>query len=58
MSKKLAAALAKDDKAEDAGMHPDDRTTCHAHQGYADNCADDEMHTNPTRHVLRGLLGH
>lgn len=57
MTKKLAAALARDDRAEDTGMHPDDRTTCHTHQSYEQDCADQPEHTNPTQHVLRGLLG-
>ncbi|GAA2838489.1 hypothetical protein RMN57_13165 [Kitasatospora sp. CM 4170] len=44
----LAAALAEDDAAEDAGMHGDDRRTCHTHQCWAEDCADQPMHTNPS----------
>lgn len=40
MTKKLAAALARDDEREAAGMHADDRLTCHTHQAWADDCAD------------------
>ncbi|MFI6117462.1 hypothetical protein [Kitasatospora sp. NPDC051164] len=48
MNQNLAAALAADDAAEDAGMHADDRTTCHTHKCWAADCADDPMHTNPS----------
>lgn len=57
MNKKLAAAIERDNQREDAGMHADDRTTCYTHQSWAEDCADDPMHTNPTHYVLRGLLG-
>ncbi|MFD7645921.1 hypothetical protein ACFV4P_35410 [Kitasatospora sp. NPDC059795] len=46
MTLSLAAALAADDAAEDAGMHPDDRTTCHQHQDWAENCA--SKHSRPS----------
>lgn len=46
MNKKLAAAIARDDQREDAGMHPDDRATCHQHQCWADDC--EAQHTIPT----------
>ncbi|EPH41472.1 hypothetical protein ABT390_34255 [Streptomyces aurantiacus] len=45
MSKKLAAALARDNQREDAGMHADDRVTCHTHQSWAEDCA--EQHRRP-----------
>jgi hypothetical protein len=35
----LAAALVRDDRLEDAGMHADDRVTCCAHQAWAQDCA-------------------
>ncbi|MFI9331973.1 hypothetical protein ACIGZJ_31080 [Kitasatospora sp. NPDC052868] len=38
-SKKLTAALVRDDRREDAGMHADDRSTCHTHQSWAPDCA-------------------
>lgn len=38
MNKKLAAALDLDDRREDAGMHADDRSTCHTHQSWAPDC--------------------
>ncbi|MEV7935267.1 hypothetical protein AB0O82_03910 [Kitasatospora sp. NPDC088264] len=47
MDPNLAAALAEDDDAEDAGMHADDRRTCWTHQYWAEDCADDRMHTHP-----------
>ncbi|MFF2612301.1 hypothetical protein [Kitasatospora sp. NPDC058046] len=41
MSKKLAAALKREDDQEDTGaIHGDDRTTCHKHQGWAKDCED------------------
>ncbi|MEU5421106.1 hypothetical protein [Streptomyces sp. NPDC020667] len=40
MNKKLAAAIARDDRLEDAGMHADDRQTCYRHRSWADECAD------------------
>ncbi|MGW2672527.1 hypothetical protein ACWC5F_31330 [Streptomyces sp. NPDC001272] len=46
MNNDLAKALAADDAAEAAGMHPDDRTTCHTHQAWADDCTD--RHARPT----------
>lgn len=46
ISKKLAAALQRDDQLEDAGMHGDDRTTCHTHQAWAEDCED--RHSTPT----------
>ncbi|MFE2911263.1 hypothetical protein [Kitasatospora indigofera] len=36
---KLAAALARDDRLEDDGMHADDRATCHTHRAWATDCA-------------------
>ncbi|GAA2841039.1 hypothetical protein RMN57_17205 [Kitasatospora sp. CM 4170] len=44
MDQKLAAALVEDD----AGMHADDRRTCWTHQCWAEDCADDPMHTRPS----------
>ncbi|MFD3416754.1 hypothetical protein [Streptomyces decoyicus] len=38
ISKKLAAALKRDDQLEDAGMHADDRVTCYTHQSWAEDC--------------------
>ncbi|WP_030019346.1 hypothetical protein [Streptomyces monomycini] len=40
MDNKLAAAIERDDRREDARMHADDRVTCHTHQAWADDCAD------------------
>lgn len=37
MNPQLAAALAKDDAAEEAGMHGDDRSTCWQCQSWADH---------------------
>lgn len=50
MSKRLAAALARDDKREAAGMHPDERATCYTHQTWAENCQDG--HRRPTAEQL------
>jgi hypothetical protein len=50
---RLASALTADDAAEDAGMHPDDRTTCHTHQSWFDDCKTDPIHTEPISHALR-----
>lgn len=36
----LAAALTADDAAEDAGMNPDDRQTCHPCKSWADHAHD------------------
>ncbi|MFH8380655.1 hypothetical protein ACH4E7_06895 [Kitasatospora sp. NPDC018058] len=44
----LAAVITRENELEDAGMHADDRITCHAHQGWAVECADYRMHTNPS----------
>jgi hypothetical protein len=44
---KLRKQLVADDKAEDRGMHPDDRETCYTHKTWSENCADKEFHTNP-----------
>lgn len=44
---RLAAALAADDAAEDAGMHADDRTTCYTHQSWAKDCSEHPMHKDP-----------
>lgn len=46
MSKKLAAAIDRDNAREDAGMHADDRNTCYTHQTWADAC--DNQHRQPT----------
>lgn len=46
MDKKLAAALKRDDDLEDAGMHADDRKTCHTHQCWATDC--ENQHRRPT----------
>lgn len=55
MDKKLAEALAKEDKAEDAGMDPDERTTCYTHQSWATDCEDKPMHADPHGYILRSL---
>ncbi|MGW2371695.1 hypothetical protein [Kitasatospora sp. NPDC001683] len=47
MEQKLAAALKRDDDAEDAGMHPDERNTCWTHQCWASECENDPFHTRP-----------
>ncbi|MFH8753359.1 hypothetical protein ACH4GK_37630 [Streptomyces rimosus] len=39
MDTKLAAAIERDDRREDAGTHSDDRVTCHTHQAWAGDCA-------------------
>ncbi|MFI1585629.1 hypothetical protein [Embleya sp. NPDC020630] len=46
----LAAAIERDNRLEDAGMHGDDRATCWTHQSWADDCADDPIHTHPSAH--------
>ncbi|MFE4399098.1 MULTISPECIES: hypothetical protein [Streptomycetaceae] len=46
ISKKLAAALARDNDKEDAGMHADDRETCFTHQAWAGDC--ESRHVRPT----------
>ncbi|MGA5442205.1 hypothetical protein ACPCKW_22165 [Streptomyces griseoincarnatus] len=38
--KRLTAAIERDDRLEEAGMHADDRVTCWAHQAWAADCAD------------------
>jgi hypothetical protein len=43
----LLAQLAADDKAENGGMHGDDRTTCHTHQSWFADCVGDPSHSNP-----------
>ncbi|GAA2100510.1 hypothetical protein GCM10009801_73100 [Streptomyces albiaxialis] len=43
VTKRLAAALDRDDQREENGMHPDDRATCHTHQSWAEDCADRHM---------------
>ncbi|MBB4920903.1 hypothetical protein [Streptosporangium saharense] len=35
----LAEALRRDDLAEEAGMHANDRVTCWTHQCWAEECA-------------------
>lgn len=40
MNKKLAAAIQRDNQREDAGMHAEDRVTCHPHQSWAADCED------------------
>jgi hypothetical protein len=40
----LAQALRRDDTAEDNGLDPDRRITCHTHQGWAADCADRDFH--------------
>ncbi len=50
---RLAAALAADDRAEDAGMHPDDRSTCHTHQSWFEDCKDSPVHNDPIGHAIR-----
>jgi hypothetical protein len=37
MNQKLQEALAYDDRREDAGMHPEERTTCHQCQSWANH---------------------
>ena len=46
MNKKLAAAIDRDNKREDAGMHADDRQTCYQHQTWASDC--EGTHRTPT----------
>ncbi|GAA3032446.1 hypothetical protein FHS39_002561 [Streptomyces olivoverticillatus] len=46
MNKKLAAAIERDNRREDAGMHADDRSTCWTHQSWAEDCED--RHVRPT----------
>ncbi|OMI34399.1 hypothetical protein [Streptomyces sparsogenes] len=46
MNKRLAAALRRDDAREAAGMHADERETCHTHQCWATECED--RHQRPT----------
>lgn len=46
MNKKLREALARDDAREDAGMHADDRATCHTHQSWSEDC--EGRHQRPT----------
>lgn len=46
MNNELAAALRRDDAREDAGMHADERETCHTHQCWAAECED--RHQRPT----------
>lgn len=48
MNTQLAAAIARDDEAEDAGMHADDRQTCHTHQTWSADCAGERVHANPS----------
>ncbi|WSM44629.1 hypothetical protein OIE80_34750 (plasmid) [Streptomyces cellulosae] len=40
MSRRLAAAIEREDRLEDAGMPADDRVTCSVHQAWAADCAD------------------
>ncbi|GAA3087558.1 hypothetical protein GCM10020000_87990 [Streptomyces olivoverticillatus] len=40
MTKKLAAAIERDDRLEEAGMHPDDRVTCWTHRAWVADCED------------------
>lgn len=46
LSKKLAAAIERDNAREDAGMHADDRDTCYQHQSWAADC--EGTHRTPT----------
>jgi hypothetical protein len=43
----LAAQLAADSKAEDAGMDADNRLTCYTHQSWLADCISDPSHSNP-----------
>ena len=52
----LAAALAEDNRLEDAGMHADERRTCWTHQGWADDCAFHPMHVDPHGYTIRQAL--
>ena len=52
----LAAALAEDNRLEDAGMHADERRTCWTHQGWADDCAFHPMHADPHGYTIRQAL--
>ncbi|MGW8679617.1 hypothetical protein ACWGNN_00860 [Streptomyces sp. NPDC055817] len=56
LSDDLSNALAADNRAEEAGMHPDERKTCWTHQCWADDCADHPMHTDPHGSVIRQAL--
>ncbi|MER7794881.1 hypothetical protein [Streptomyces sp. NPDC097640] len=49
MNQRLAAALRRDDAREAAGMHPDERQTCHTHQCWATECADQHTPRPTTR---------
>ncbi|RPK47869.1 hypothetical protein EES37_09695 [Streptomyces sp. ADI91-18] len=54
MTKKLAAAIQRDNELEDAGMHSDDRKTCWSHRSWAVDCENDPFHTQPSvRHYPR-----
>lgn len=55
MNKKLAAAIERDNRLEDAGMHPDDRATCHTHQSWADDCADQHLPLTAGRALTAAL---
>jgi hypothetical protein len=53
LSDDLSAALSADNRREDAGMHADERSTCWAHQCWAEDCADHPMHTDPHSWILQ-----
>lgn len=46
-SAELTAQLAADDRAEDNGMHADERQTCFTHQSWLADCVSDPSHSNP-----------
>ncbi|MFI5867742.1 hypothetical protein [Streptomyces sp. NPDC051546] len=48
MNQKLADAIQRDNAAEEAGMHADDRKTCWTHQTWAADCAESPLHTRPS----------
>ena len=52
ISDDLSAALARDSRAEAAGIQAE-RETCWAHQSWAEDCADHLMHTDPRRWMLQ-----
>lgn len=56
ISDDLDTALARDNRREAAGMHPDERETCWTHQSWAEDCADHLMHTDPHGYVMRQAL--
>jgi hypothetical protein len=49
--RRLAAVLAAEDAAEDDGLNPLERLTCHVHRRWVHQCVSSDLHANPvTRH--------